>query len=69
MAKIELIKSKKSQREVTQEWLDNCTLEGIFPNQKTLDEFAMIDASDITPEQYLSNNPLSSVRRHLGVDG
>jgi hypothetical protein len=54
MAKIELVKSKKSRSQITQEWLDNCALEGIFPDQKTLDEFAMVDASEMTPEQYLA---------------
>jgi len=53
MAKITLEKPKKSRRQVTQEWLDNCALEGIFPDQQTLDEFEKVDTSDITPEQYL----------------
>lgn len=54
MAKSELQKLQKSRQEITKEWLDNCALEGIFPDQKTLDEFARVDSSDMTPEQYLA---------------
>ncbi len=54
MAKIELTKPQKTRQEITQQWLDNCALEGIFPDQQTLNEFAMVDASDMTPEQYLA---------------
>lgn len=54
MANVVLEKPKKSRRETTEEWLDHCALEGIYPDQETLDEFALVDASDISPEEYLA---------------
>lgn len=54
MAKIDWVKAQKAHQETTQEWLDNCALEGIFPGQQTLNELAMVDASDMTSEQYLA---------------
>lgn len=54
MKKQLLVRPRKNRHGLTQEWLDNCALEGIFPDQQILNEFEMIDASDMTPEEYLT---------------
>lgn len=52
MTKINLEVSKKSRHQITQEWLDNCALEGIFPTPETIAELESFNSSNLTTEQF-----------------
>lgn len=45
-------KPTKSRQQITQEWLDNCAIEGIFPTEQTLEELKFFDESNLTTEQF-----------------